>query len=63
VFRSRGGGDYSSNLLTLCTGCHDKIHKTMTLTILAKSGDPDDQVDANIGIRAVIRRNDNGQRL
>ena len=27
VFRSNGGTDTPSNLITLCEGCHDKLHK------------------------------------
>ena len=27
VFRSKGGSNIPSNLITLCTSCHDKLHK------------------------------------
>ena len=32
-FRSKGGQDIASNLVTLCAVCHDKIHVKRTLRI------------------------------
>ena len=28
IFRSQGGKNVSTNLITLCNVCHDKVHKT-----------------------------------
>ena len=56
VFRSRGGGDVSANLITLCNTCHDRVHVLGTLVILASSGDPDDPIDANKGVKFLVVR-------
>lgn len=34
-FRSKGGQDVASNLVTLCAVCHDKVHVKRTLRIEA----------------------------
>jgi hypothetical protein len=42
------------NLVTICTTCHDMIHKPgngLKLTILAKVGDPQEEPNADIGLR------------
>jgi hypothetical protein len=64
VFRSHAGHDLSSNLLTVCTDCHKKIHGTggpQHIFILAKSGDPDEVPNADEGIKVVVLNKYNGK--
>lgn len=51
IFRSQQGPDTMGNLVTICNDCHDRIHVALTLEILAKSGDPNDEPDADIGLQ------------
>lgn len=56
VYRSAGGGDYSWNLLAVCTRCHDAIHglnSVVRIIILAKSRDAEEEPNADQGIRVV----------
>ena len=46
VFRSQGGDDTECNLLTLCSSCHDGVHKAirtgepgLTVTVDATTGE------------------------
>lgn len=55
VFRSEGGGDFSHNLVSLCSRkCHLAVHGRNGkdfLQILAGDGDPDKLPDANYGLK------------
>jgi hypothetical protein len=57
VFRSELGDDASWNLVTVCGGdnsCHNAIHgevKGYFIIILPASGDPDDEIDADEGLK------------
>lgn len=57
IFRSQRGKDTSSNLVTICHNCHDQIHTPAEnigkLIILAKSGDPKDTPNADLGLRFI----------
>ena len=57
IFRSQKGGDYSWNMLTLCNDCHnvDGVHQNRFI-IVAKSGNLDDPVNADEGVK-IIRLN------
>lgn len=49
LYRSRGGGDTSGNLITLCHYCHRLVHDAK-LYIYAKWGMSWDEVDADEGV-------------
>jgi 5-methylcytosine-specific restriction endonuclease McrA len=55
VFRSQRGPDATFNLVTVCSDCHEAIHSRYVI-ILAKSGKPDDPVNADEGIK-ILRVN------
>lgn len=49
-FRSAGGGDEESNLMIVCLDHHEMIHRG-ELVVLAKSGDIEDEIDTNVGVK------------
>jgi HNH endonuclease len=56
IFRSSQGKDTTGNLVALCLRCHDLVHGKVdgeSLTILAKSGKPEDAPDADVGLKFV----------
>jgi phage terminase large subunit GpA-like protein len=48
-FRSQGGEDSTQNLLILCSGCHEGLHRH-SLEIKAHEGG---EIDANLPVRFV----------
>lgn len=52
-FRSQQGDDSAENLITLCNDCHDSLHDKNIL-IVAKSGNLDEPVDANAGVKIIL---------
>lgn len=56
-FRSQGGLDILSNLITVCSTCHDKIHRStdgkVTVTPIG------DEFDANDKLTFTIQRRNN----
>jgi len=49
IYRSQGGPDRSWNLISLCEWCHKSVH-ARAIDLLPASGDPNDRVDANVGV-------------
>lgn len=53
-FRSQGGANTTSNLITLCNRCHEEgVHQRLIL-IVARSGKLDDIVDADKGVKILL---------
>ncbi len=52
IYRSQLGGDYSSNLVSLCDHCHRSVHNRFIL-VVAKSGILDEPVNADEGIKLI----------
>lgn len=48
IFRSSGGDDASWNLITMCAGCHDKLHNRFIVIHPLEEGKP---INADEGVR------------
>ncbi len=57
IFRSAGGEDVSWNLIYLCRGCHDLVHKVRRFFL---SGNADDRDPAGKGCVKVERQIESG---
>ena len=53
VYRSQQGPDRSWNLISLCEWCHKAVHARVVV-LLAATGNPNDRVDANVGVIKVF---------